>query len=111
MQMEAFVQRPPPVYMTPQQLAQKKDLLEEKAELHAQVKEAEDRLKVLMDPIMILKNEIGGYKSRLNYLGVELRSYFRLKEPGVEAPVETPVEDKPVKILQEEAAKEMDSPF
>lgn len=79
--MNAFVQRPEPKYMSPEQLAKKKELMQEKEEIFATVKEMEERLQLLMDPVMVLKNQIGSQKSRLNYIGVEMKTFFGLKEP------------------------------
>lgn len=79
--MNAFVQRPEPKYMSPEQLARKKELIQEKEDIFATVKEMEERLQLLMDPVMVLKNQIGSQKSRLNYIGVEMKTFFGLKEP------------------------------
>ena len=67
--------------MTPGQLVRKKELIQEKEEIFATVKEMEERLELLMDPVMLLKNQIGSQKSRLNYIGVEMKTFFGLKEP------------------------------
>ena len=79
--MNAFVQRPEPKYMSPEQLARKKELIREKEKIFATVKEMEERLQLLMDPVMVLKNQIGSQKSILNYIGVEMKTFFGLKEP------------------------------
>lgn len=80
--MNAFVQRPEPKYMSPEQLARKRKLIQEKEEIFVTVNEMEEKLKLLMDPVMVLKNQIGSQKSRLNYIGVEMKTFFGLKEPG-----------------------------
>ena len=67
--------------MTPEQFFRKKELIQEKKEIFATVKEMEERLELLMDPVMLLKNQIGSQKSRLNYIGVEMKTFFGLQEP------------------------------
>lgn len=107
MQMEAFIQRPPPRYMTQAQFERKKELVEDKAILLANIKDAEERLEALMDPIRILKNEIGEYKSTLNYNGKELKCFFGMREPveGREAE-ELEAAGREIASLLEEASKE-----
>ena len=68
--------------MTAAQFDAKTKLLGEKEELLALVTEGEKRLQELMGPIQIVKIEVGDYKSRLNYLGVELRAFKGLREPA-----------------------------
>lgn len=80
-QMEAFIQRPPPRYMTQAQLDRKKELVEDKTILLANIKDAEERLEKLMDPVRTLKNEIGSFKSTLHYNGKELKNFFGMREP------------------------------
>lgn len=80
-QMEAFVQRQPPRYMTKEQSARKKELLDDKVTLLKGIEDAEARLEVLMDPVRDVKREIGGYKSTLSYHAVELKKFLGMKEP------------------------------
>ena len=83
--------------MSAEQFAQKKELLSEKEELLANVADGQKRLEVLMDPVEIVKLEISRNKSRLNYLGVELREYKGLREP-----LEATVEERLVNAIKKE---------
>lgn len=109
LQMAAFLQRPPPRYMTQEQSERKRELLEDKDTLLANIKDAEERLEKMMDPVRILKNEIGSYKSTLNYNGKELRTFFGMREPG-EAATSNEEEQagKEIASLFEEAPEEED---